>query len=242
MGYVRLGTLSYRIRHRKPLSDVSEALSMSGYGVELALKRTDYIVIDDRDGEKIEDVDKDPASPDLNVDGEEMSDLKPLSASQLSPLGLKASSFILQSKNPFETLLKVSQDFPKYSSVMANHNISQDFLAEHLTNRATSIPPGTNVMFLNGLQLIERQIDAFRLLSILRTERHLVQDFQDIGFTPLEAIALLGHEAIVAAKLNDEVSRYDWTDETDGGNVIIWLNDLEKDKRYEHLPMSIDTV
>jgi UDP-glucose:glycoprotein glucosyltransferase len=44
----RGGKTSYRIRHRKPLTIRSTPLVIGGYGVELALKRTDYIVIDDR--------------------------------------------------------------------------------------------------------------------------------------------------------------------------------------------------
>jgi UDP-glucose:glycoprotein glucosyltransferase len=42
--------LKYSLRYRPPVKGGKESpLTLSGYGVELALKNTDYIVIDDRD-------------------------------------------------------------------------------------------------------------------------------------------------------------------------------------------------
>ncbi len=40
---------AYRVRYKRSSTQSSEPLPVNGYGVELALKRTDYIVIDDRD-------------------------------------------------------------------------------------------------------------------------------------------------------------------------------------------------
>ena len=42
------GLTSYRVRYKPNKTAVPQPLLVSGYGVELALKRTDYIVIDDR--------------------------------------------------------------------------------------------------------------------------------------------------------------------------------------------------
>src|SRR5262249_7800553 len=117
----RTGKSSYILRHRRNTIAKLDPLPVSGYGVELALKRTDYIVIDDRDassesGAKVE-------AAEVVLDGdEEVADLKPLSNSELSALGMKASSFIMQSEGPFETLIKLAQDFPKYSASIASHN------------------------------------------------------------------------------------------------------------------------
>ena len=49
MKTAREGKTSYRLRHRRAIdSGLNKPLMIPGYGVELALKRTDYIVIDDR--------------------------------------------------------------------------------------------------------------------------------------------------------------------------------------------------
>ncbi|EHK97795.1 putative UDP-glucose:glycoprotein glucosyltransferase [Glarea lozoyensis 74030] len=154
----REGKTSYRIRHKKALSQNSDSHIFPGYGVELALKRTDYIVIDDREGEQ-ETVEIDSEKKEVKFEDEEFADLKPLSSSELLGLGLKASSFILESEKPFDTLVKLSQDFPKYSSAIASHNPTKEFVAEHEYNRAQLVPAGYNVWWMNGIQMDKRYED-----------------------------------------------------------------------------------
>ncbi|TAQ88877.1 hypothetical protein B7494_g2787 [Chlorociboria aeruginascens] len=236
----REGRTSYRIRHRKGLSSESKPLIIPGYGVELALKRTDYIVIDDRDEDN--SIAAKTTSETVKFEDEEFADLKPLSSSELLSLGLKASSFIMQSSNPFDTLVKLSQDFPKYSSAVASHNASQEFLAEHEYNRGQLVPAGYSVWWMNGVRLIERQIEAESLLDTLRRERKLINGVRDLGLTGAEAIQLLSHKDIATVKAEDESQRYDWRDEIEGGKVIIWLNDIEKDKRYQDFPDTLSSM
>lgn len=233
----REGKTSYRIRHKKALNSESKPLIIPGYGVELALKRTDYIVIDDRDEE--ESKPKPATETEVKFEDEEFADLKPLSTSELYDLSLKASSFILQSEDPFDTLVKLSQDFPKYSSAVASHNATQEFVSEHNYNREQLVPAGYNVWWMNGVQFTERQIEALSLLDVLRKERKLINGVRDLGFTGSEAIKLLAHTEISTAKVEDEPQRFDWRDENEGGKVIIWMNDIEKDKRYSDLPTSL---
>jgi UDP-glucose:glycoprotein glucosyltransferase len=217
-------------------------LSISGYGVELALKRTDYIVIDDRDGTDADSVSETGESPASEAVQETGSDLKPLSTSELRPLGLKTSSFILDSDKPFETLMQISQDFPKHSSSMAAHNVSEDFLAEHRTNRERFLPEGTNVVWINGAQVEPRHFNAFALSQLLRRERQLVDGLKSLGLSSLDALKLLSHSEIAASADGVEAQRYDWRDDSEGGTVILWLNNLEKDKRYMAWPKGVNAV
>ncbi|KUJ14868.1 uncharacterized protein LY89DRAFT_783935 [Mollisia scopiformis] len=233
----REGKTSYRVRHRKPLNSEPKQLIIPGYGVELALKRTDYIVIDDRE----ESDSKPSAVPEKEVkfEDEELADLKPLSTSEVFSLAVKASSFIMQSETPFETLVKLSQDFPKYSSAIASHNATKEFLAEHEYNRGQLVPAGYNILWMNGLQLIERQIEALDLLDLVRKERRLINGVKDLGLTGPEAIQLIAHNEIASVKGESDAQRFDWRDEIEGGNVIIWMNDIEKDKRYADWPTNL---
>ena len=237
----REGKTSYRVRHRKGVSPNSQPLTVPGYGVELALKRTDYIVIDDREDEVDVPLIK-TKKEEVKFEDEELADLKPLSTSELSGLGLKASSFILQSDNPFDTLAKLSQDFPKYSSAIASHNTTEEFIAEHAYNRAQLVPSGYNVWWMNGIQMVDREVDAPSFLSMLRRERKLINGVRGLGLTGQESIQLLSHEDIVNVKAEGEPQRYDWRDDNEDGKVIIWMNDIEKDKRYEEWSTSVQTV
>jgi hypothetical protein len=95
---------------------------------------------------------------------------------------------------------------------------------------------------MNGVQMIERQIEPLSLLEIVRKERKLIKGVRDLGLTGPEAIKLLSHNEISTVKAENEPQRFDWRDEIEGGKVIIWMNDIEKDKRYEGWPKSLSAV
>ncbi|KAK3994506.1 UDP-glucose:glycoprotein glucosyltransferase-domain-containing protein [Cladorrhinum sp. PSN332] len=240
------GEGSYRIRYKRSPAHPEEALSVNGYGVSLNLKRTDYIVIDDRDtgaAKPADEAQKPLPSEVVLDDEEEITDIKPLEKSELSPLGLKAASFIMKSDEPFDTLIKLTQDFPKYSTSLASQNVSEDFVKEHQANRQVLVPEGVNVLWMNGVQLIDRQIQPFGLIDMLTRERKLINGVLDLGLTGQQAISLLGHNEIAEARSgDDEPRRFDWRDEIEEGKVIVWLNNLEKDKRYSEFSNSIWTL
>lgn len=237
------GEISYRVRYRPPQHWTSRPLFVSGYGVELALKRTDYIVIDDRDAEKRDESSKEGAptgSEELKEDAPD--DLQPLSASEVSRLGVNSASYVMDSEDPLNTLIKLSQNFPKYSATIAAHNATAELRQEIRENRARMIPAGYNVMWINGMQIDTRQIDAFSLLDILRRERKLIDKFRDLGLSAQEAVKLLSHPTLAESQAEDDSQRYDYRDTLEGGQVIIWMNDLEKDSRYEPWPSDLQTV
>lgn len=224
----RDGQVSYRVRYRP--AQVSRPLFVAGYGVELALKRTDYIVVDDRDAS--------PDAPDGNTDE---NDLKPLSSSEVSRLGVNAVSYVMNSASPLDSLVNLTQDFPKYSSQIAAHETSATLVDTLRQTRGRILPPGVNVMWINGVQMDARKIDAFSLLDHLRRERRLVEKFRDLGLSATEAVGLLAHPLLGEALL-DKPQRFNYWDEIDGGGVIIWLNDVEKDARYGQWPNDVTAV
>ncbi|KAK8227157.1 UDP-glucose:glycoprotein glucosyltransferase-domain-containing protein [Phyllosticta capitalensis] len=235
------GKSSYKLRHKAPREGDRRLLPITGYGVQLALKRTDYIVIDDREAEEAGH--EAAAAPAQNsLQDEEVADLKPLSESELKGLGLKAGSFVMQSEDPLDTLVRLVQDFPKHSSAIAAHNITKQFLKEHRGNREAILPSGYNILWINGVQIMPRSMDAFALLEHLRKERQIINGVKRLGFNAPSAISVLSHNAISKAKDSDETQRYDWRDDTEGGHVIMWLNNIEKDKRYAEWPSSLKAL
>lgn len=235
------GSLSYRIRYRRTQSTTRATLPMSGYGVELALKKTDYIVIDDRLQNEVPHHENVGAGAGLD-DSEDVADIKPLAVSDLSSLGLKATSFILQSDDPLETLIKLTQDLPKFLTAIVAHNVSTRFEEEFRLNSLQGVPDGLNMLWLNGVQLIERQIEPFALIERLRQERKLIDGFRALGLNGKQAVSILGHQDVSTAKEGSETLRYDWTDRLEDGRVIIWLNDIESDDIYEEYPKSLTSV
>jgi UDP-glucose:glycoprotein glucosyltransferase len=233
------GSVNYRVRYRPPIAPSNQLLVTAGYGVELALKRTDYIVIDDRDAEKSENEKGTSTDTEAGFNEEEIADLKPLSTTELTQLGIKASSFILSSGDPFSSLIRLVQDFPKHSSAISAHNSSQNFLAALHENREHRMPGGLNYLWINGVQIENHQIDAFTLLEHLRRERKLINALKKLGLSGPESVDLLSYQPTAQS---NEPQRFDYRDEIEGGNVIIWMNDIEKDRRYKDWPSNLAAV
>ncbi|KAK5957608.1 killer toxin resistant protein [Knufia fluminis] len=230
------GKTAYRVRYRPSLQDAEGPLYVSGYGVELVLKRTDYIVIDDRDAAAESDTTEDALKETATAD------LKPLTSAEVSRLGINAGAYIMDSEDPMATLLEVSSNFPKYSSLIASKNASTEFVTEHRQNRELLLPGGYNVMWMNGLQIQNREVNAYSLLDTLRKERKLISRLRDIGLSSSEAIDLLSHEVLAQAQSDDQSQRYDWRSDSDSEEIIIWLNDIEKDVRYSKWPSSLNML
>jgi UDP-glucose:glycoprotein glucosyltransferase len=241
-GTAREGKTSYRVRHKPSLKAPGTPLVVNGYGVELQLKRTDYIVIDDRQsGHGDKATDQKPLGIDLS-DDEEVTDLKPLSKDEVSNLGLKAASFVMKSEEPMEMLLKLVQDFPKYSLIIAAQNASKEFLGEHVKNREQLLPEGINLIWINGIQIPARDVNPHSLLAHLRRERQLINGIRSQGLSASEAVSLLSHDAIAQTQTEDEPQRYDFRDEAEGGDVIFWVNNIEKDQQYQTWPTELQSV
>ncbi|EFQ97505.1 UDP-glucose:glycoprotein glucosyltransferase [Nannizzia gypsea CBS 118893] len=244
----RDGEITYRVRYRPSTiaSGPSKPLFVSGYGVELSLKRTDYIMIDDRAEEKGGSTgstsDSKPTLAADGLSGSPTADLEPLSSSEVSTLGLNAASFVLNSDDPFDTLIKLSDDFPRHSKTIAGVNATSEFLDEYRENREDGLQPGINTMWINGVQMSPRNIDAFSLLAHLRQERKLMNSLNELGLPVTEAVKLLSNPAIAMAQKVHGSQRFDYRDDIEGGGVIIWLNDLEKDPRYEGWSEDITTL
>lgn len=237
----REGKTSYRVRHKPSLKSHTSPLIVNGYGVELQLKRTDYIVIDDRQKDDAQADRQKPLGTELDED-EDVSDLRPLSKDDVSDLGVKAASFVMKSDQPMDTLLKLVQDFPKYSSTIASHNVSDEFLAEHTKNREQLLPSGYSIIWINGVQIPTRDVNPYSLLAHMRRERNLINGIRSQGLSAPEVISLLSHDAISATQSDDEPQRYDFRDSIEGGNVIVYMNDIEKDEQYENWPSELRAV
>ncbi|ODA78456.1 hypothetical protein RJ55_05837 [Drechmeria coniospora] len=102
----RASALTYRVRYRR-----------------------NYIVIDDRETGS-DSAQGNLGSEKVFSDFEEAAELRPLSTTELSTLGMKTASFIRGSNDPFDTLLKLTQDFPRFAASIAAQNVSKEFANE----------------------------------------------------------------------------------------------------------------
>ncbi|ORZ00818.1 UDP-glucose:Glyco protein glucosyltransferase-domain-containing protein [Syncephalastrum racemosum] len=229
------GQLAYIIRYAPSKSaSPSPPLTLAGYGVELALKNTDYLVIDDREKEDQQEQDSTVKSKLAGL-GKKISQtlfdtgapatIEPLASKEIKDLGLKAAKFIRKSKKPLNTLVQLSQDFPKYA-----HRVSELHLDESDQNTFNSIiAQGENSMWINGLPLDSTEVEAFSLVRILRQEADRIAGYERLGLNSRQAIDVMTHPALAGDHTDESVKDiYDVRSE-----LVEWWNDLEKDKRYK---------
>ena len=167
--------------------------------------------------------------------------ITPLHTSELGGLGYQAVQLIISSSSPLETLQHLSQDFPSQSSKIAAVEVDEELITR-LRENTRIIPGGENLFWMNGMQVARDKVEAFNLLSVMRRERTFVNSLRQLGLTGDQAVKLLSHEKIAEKIETGAINRFDIRDDIEGGNVIIWMNDLEKDSRYKQWPMDIRNV
>lgn len=83
-----------------------------------------------------------------------------------------------------------------------------------------------------------------RLLKVLRQERDTILSLTSLGLTTEQAVELVSHESILAAQQEKGAVEgiFDASDREEGGDVIIWWNDIEKDPMYAQWSNNLQTV
>jgi UDP-glucose:glycoprotein glucosyltransferase len=246
------GVVKYILRYKPAAISVNEEkpLFVSGYGVELMLKKTDYIVIDDREVEtgispkaiasNLDRAEK-PLEGPKSDSNEEIPVITPLHTSELSQLGYQAVQLIMSSSSPLDTLQHLSQDFPSQSSKIAAAKVDDDLIAA-LKENTRVIPGGENLFWMNGMNVARDKVEAFNLLSLMRRERGLINSLRQLGLSNKQAVEFLSHPKIAEKVEIGTTNRFDVRDTIEGGDVIVWMNDLEKDSRYTQWPQGVQNV
>ncbi|KAK9241245.1 UDP-glucose:glycoprotein glucosyltransferase-domain-containing protein [Lipomyces kononenkoae] len=261
----KAGKLRYILRympsHEASASRFPERIrGLSGYGVELALKRTDYIVIDDRDNdssdfpEPAEDAkESDSGVVDDLLSTPGMEDIKPLSRIELADISLKTAAFILQrrdSTNPMDVLQQLSEDFPKHAAAIAAMKFDGaaailEEMAGNLqtTNRMVRFAHGDNSIFVNGARLDSvLSDDPISILDVLDRERKLIEDLNYLNLSNKIATEIISGASQSNLKDQPSEPRFDSSDTIEGGDTIVWLNNLEKDAKYSKLSPKITAI
>ncbi|KAJ3728096.1 hypothetical protein DFJ43DRAFT_1085879 [Lentinula guzmanii] len=234
--------IEYIVRHVPPENiDPSRRSYLSGYSM-------DYLALDDRhlstqqDDRSLSDeqenearaIDADPifslldtypensTAPDVNT---------PPTEDELHSIGFQASQLIMDSADPLLTLTHLSQNFPKYVTTLARRVTVKENIAQEVHENQLRVQGGANAMWLNGVSVAEKDLNAFGLLRLLKKERSIMTDLTSLDLERGEAMDLLTHPILSAAQESKDV--------LDGGDVIIWWNDLEKDRRYNQWGASI---
>lgn len=164
---------TFAIRYKAgDLNDTAQIspLYLSGYGVEMALKNTDYLVIDDRKEEEQQQQQEEKSflksKLDSLVGGSKKkkslfsgpSTIEPLTAAEIKQLSIKTAQYIAQSSQPLADLTQLAIDFPRYAKDIANLELDETFTDEVMKNGNV---PGVHALWINGISFDDTEMDPF---------------------------------------------------------------------------------
>ncbi|KAF7345254.1 hypothetical protein MSAN_01902000 [Mycena sanguinolenta] len=178
-----------------------------------------------------------------------------LSPEAIAVLGFQATQLVADSSDPLETLTLLAQNFPKYMSALSRRVEVNTSLHSEIHANQLKAQPGASMFWLNGAVVQEKDVSPMGLLRLVRKERSIMDSLAGLhgdaglGLDRPEALQLLTHPAVIAvqgggagAGALEMDGFFDASDREEGGEVVIWWNDLEKDSRYANWSPSIHAI
>ena len=170
---------------------------------------------------------------------------------QLSDLALQTTQVVLHSDDPLAALYELTGNFPAYASALTKVQVSRAVLRGV---ERKEINPGANLISLHGQALSLQDLDVYSLLSLLQSHVHLIDFFAALHLSPASTRQLLSAtmtagsgvdpaEAMLAmygggTDPNTFLIAMD-TSDPDVSSLLLWLNDIAQDKRYNQWPRSV---
>ncbi|KAJ2777245.1 killer toxin resistant protein [Coemansia javaensis] len=252
----------YVLRYRPWAPDAERtgrALGLAGYGVELVLKSTEYKVIDDRelgaDDERAGGglAEQAPADRDAELlfGGEADAAVRGLSGKQLAALGTQAAQMVVSAGDPLAVLAQLAQGLPQYAHLLAETVVVNGTLAEDVAGAAWRRGQRSRVA-INGVEFDEEDMDPFRILEHIRAEDSAIGALEGAGLTQQQALGVLLGKPADGDGDGDDVSDqrgardapvvFDMRDASPEKKVVLWFNDLEKDRRYTGWALGIGAL
>ncbi|KAL1140588.1 hypothetical protein AAG570_000518 [Ranatra chinensis] len=254
------GKIQYIIRHWVKERKLQK-LRLSGYGVELQMKSTEYKVQDDT---KVEGIGSDDASDEEEeVEGfnfhklkqlypdkvteldklkhellESTSELAPLKVWQFQELSLQAAQRIMAApkEEALHVMINIAQNFPTQAKSLVKTIVNPELKSEMRQNQdrfagTLHLQPSDTALFINGMFFDFETQDIFTILEYIRQELRVMEGLYDIGITDKKVF-----KALLSLDLSNSGGDYS-LDIRDSS--IMWLNDIENDKAYRKWSSSL---
>ncbi|KAJ3260337.1 UDP-glucose:glycoprotein glucosyltransferase 2 [Boothiomyces macroporosus] len=230
------GDFNFVLRYR-PSSNTYPTIALSGYGVELAIKSTEYAVVDDRVVEGGSDADLSVETKDedsLNIFNEKEPKIVRIPKEAISNVENRLIAFAANSSDGLGVLTFASQNFPKVAHLVPSSPKNLKEVSSVSSSIIGTLTGLNQNLFLNGLAFDVDSIDAYTLLNLMRSENQNIAKLNALGFTVSDAIELF-------SSVKPSTSNLEWGECFDTRTPrAIWLNDLEKEARYERFQSGID--
>uniref|UniRef100_A0A3Q3MCR0 UDP-glucose ceramide glucosyltransferase-like 1 n=1 Tax=Mastacembelus armatus TaxID=205130 RepID=A0A3Q3MCR0_9TELE len=242
------GTLVYVLRHfvadPKP-----QKMLLSGYGVELAVKSTEYKAVDDtkvKDSKTVtqaEDDDNDEKQKEIILRKhllESTNDMAPLKVWEMQDLSFQAAARIMSVPkfDALKLMRELSQNFPSKARSLTRVAVKQEMRKEieenqkHLSE-TIGVHPGDGELFINGLHIDLDIHNPFSILDILRGEARVLEGLHNLGIKGEQQGKLLR----LPVNAVDDNYALDIRHP-----AIMWINDIENDSMYRSWPTGVQEL
>eukprot|EP00798_Chlamydomonas_sp_ICE-L_P006280 gene6280-2911_t len=155
-------------------------------------------------------------------------------------LGLQAAQRVAQAADPLALLMDISQNFPGIAPSLSRQRLNES-IRSAVAHDQNYLPSGFPFLMLNGMAVEVDPLDYYGLLERLRIEVRLRTALDQLGLPPQEALKLLalraetsgGAQELASTRLSLGLH------EDKPGTIpshVSFINDLEKDAMYAHLP------
>uniref|UniRef100_A0A671SV63 UDP-glucose:glycoprotein glucosyltransferase 2-like n=1 Tax=Sinocyclocheilus anshuiensis TaxID=1608454 RepID=A0A671SV63_9TELE len=248
------GKLIYVLRHFVS-EPKNEKMLLSGYGVELAIKSTEYKAVDDTQVKESKSLTTDNEDENDEVQGflfgklkkshpelqeelrelrkhllESTNDMTPLKVWELQDLSFQAASRIMTVPkfDSLKLMQDLSQNFPILVSLRKNPR------QKSLPFESMGIQPGDVSLFINGIHVDLDIHNPFSILDILRTEAKILEGLHNLGIrgSSVSKFLHLPSSTTVEDSYALDIRH----------SSIMWANDIEKDCMYRHWPSSVQEL
>lgn len=237
---------------------VSETVALPGFGVEMALKSTEYSAVDEKDGDSAQDMEEDNLGEVSGFMFDVLIERKPnfqqelltfrdqlisvseedkiLKVWQMQNLGVQTSQRITKASNPIALMADISQNFPSLAGSLSRLEVEEDFLKE-VESVQSIITSNLNLLLLNGIPIDTTDFDILELLGRIRSEIRAMDQLKMLGFgqdMSLELLRMRNHDR------SDSIDtvKYDLFPR----GSIFYFNNLETDAMYSGWSSSVDTL
>ncbi|KZO95399.1 glycosyltransferase family 24 protein [Calocera viscosa TUFC12733] len=264
--------IRYVLRWTPPYEDPEEPAYLSGWGVTLDLKKTEYSALDDRLGTKTgsdaSDGNKETEGTDDILDlirafkgnateddqpelkGEETEDEDTEETASKDPnVPLTEEEQLALPLQITQLILSAEDPLAALSGIARSFPsyapiIARSMPAPDPLSYEPQLTPGFSAVWLNGGSLSANDFSALSLPRILRTETNIVKSIARLGLTEVQAAVLLSNASVPGSAGEDSVTegRIDAREAEDEQGAILWWNNVAKDKRYQRYVSSLTGI
>ena len=153
-------------------------------------------------------------------------------------IGLQATHRILSAADPFKMLEDISQKFPSLAAPLSRVEAGNSLMTEIIENQKV-ILPGARVMYMNRRPLKLDTIDLFSLVEHIWTDIREGHSLRDFGLDSEQIRTLLQPQLPMQIAFGEGQPRINLED---SDRLVSWTNNIELDKNFEDWSRSIELL